>query len=251
MRLLVSIYVVSARGRHGRRHAMSRRSECSARPRVSRISTGSLVRFVALLVRFTAKVTHQSPTRLCRDARAASGRGANASVSGGIATKGGARTSVRVPGLRRFVRPIGPTTPLPLPGAHCGGKAGRATEIALDGLHLLIANTEILHIAERLTVFSSIQVHHKRVIAVSDHPFQIKSLYKINLRFPTSRFESALTDVVVVVCARKCEVVRQQGVDRMPVPLLPCGIVIADRFFFFRAQPCLRVRTGNSGGSPR
>src|SRR5579864_2674378 len=34
MRLLVSIYVVSARERHGRRSAMSRKTECNARPRL-------------------------------------------------------------------------------------------------------------------------------------------------------------------------------------------------------------------------
>src|SRR5215472_1407742 len=226
MRLSVLIYVPSARGPHGRRSAMSLHKESTVRIRVTRISTGSRVRFVALLDRF----------------------GASVSASGGIATKGGAptSTSVRVPGLRRFVRSIGPTTLLPLPGAHCGGEAGRPTEIALDGLHLVIAEQEILHVAERLAVFGPTDVHHERVIAVSNNPFQLEALDEINLRLPASRFESALTDVVVVVCARKCEVVRQQDVDRMPVPFLPCCVITADRLFVFRTQPGLRVRSGNS-----
>ena len=60
------------------------------------------------------------------------------------------------------------------------------------------------------------------------YPLQIEPLDKINLRLPASRFESALTDVVVIVCARKREVVRQQDVDRAPVLFLPRRIVFAD-----------------------
>src|SRR5215831_17543039 len=97
--------------------------------------------------------------------------------------------------LRRSVRPTRLSTLLPLCGAHCRWKAGRATEIALDGLHLVIAKPEILHVAERLTVFGPTHIHHKGIVAVSNHPFQLKALYKIDLRLPAARFESALTDV--------------------------------------------------------
>ena len=75
------------------------------------------------------------------------------------------------------------------------------------------------------------------------HALQVKPLDKINLRLPASRFESALTDVVVIVCARECEVVRQQDVDRAPVLFLPCRILFADSLFAFRAQSGLGVRT--------
>src|SRR5215469_10699815 len=91
MRLSVSIEVVSARGRHGRRPAMSRKEECSARPPVSRISTGHLVRFVALLTRFTGKVAHQSMARFRWDARSGGGRGANANLGGRTTFEEGAR----------------------------------------------------------------------------------------------------------------------------------------------------------------
>ena len=103
MRLSVLMYVVPASGRHGRRSAISREKECSARSRVSPISTGLLVRFVALLVRFTGKVAQSTGFR--QDARGAGGSSANA--SGRLAMEEGARTSGRVPGSRRSVRPIG------------------------------------------------------------------------------------------------------------------------------------------------
>jgi len=56
MRLSVLIYVPSARELDGRRPAMSLIKEYRARFRVSRSSTGSRVRFVALLVRFSGKI---------------------------------------------------------------------------------------------------------------------------------------------------------------------------------------------------
>src|SRR5215469_14721182 len=98
MRLLVLIYVPSAREQDGRRPAMSLLKEYRARLRVSRISTGWLVRFVALSVRFDVKVV-QSRTRHRHGERGAGAGGGNASVGGRIATKG-ARTSVRVAGIQ-------------------------------------------------------------------------------------------------------------------------------------------------------
>ena len=61
MRLSVLIYVPSARRQLGRRSARSRNNESSARPPVLRILAGSLVRFVALLVRFTGKFARSCP----------------------------------------------------------------------------------------------------------------------------------------------------------------------------------------------
>jgi hypothetical protein len=62
MRLSVLIYVPSARELDGRRPAISLIKEYRARFGVSRISPGWLIRFVALLVRFTGKIG-QSTTR--------------------------------------------------------------------------------------------------------------------------------------------------------------------------------------------
>jgi hypothetical protein len=95
--LSVLIHVPSARGRHGRSSAMSRNEESSARFPVSRVSIGTPVRFVALLVRFTAKVM-QSTTKSHQDAHgAASGSG----VSGPIAMDDVIGTSLRAPGFGR------------------------------------------------------------------------------------------------------------------------------------------------------
>jgi hypothetical protein len=89
MRLSVLIYVPSAREQDGRRPAMSLTKEYRARLRVSRMPTGSFVRFVALLVRFTGGVAHQSTARFHQDARSAgeSGADASGSISRLIATK--------------------------------------------------------------------------------------------------------------------------------------------------------------------
>jgi hypothetical protein len=60
------------------------------------IRTGWLVRFVALLVRFTGKIA-QATTRFRQDARGAGGRGPDASERGRMALEPGTRASVRVP----------------------------------------------------------------------------------------------------------------------------------------------------------
>jgi hypothetical protein len=124
---------------------------------------------------------------------------------------------------------------LPLSGAHCGWKAGLRTEVAFDGRHFVISKPEILHVAERLTVLGPAHVHHKRLVAVANHALQLKPLDKIDLCPPAPRFECAPTDVIVVVCARKCEVIRQQDVERTPVLCLPCRIVFADDLVALRA----------------
>src|SRR5580658_8794039 len=137
------------------------------------------------------------------------------------------------------------TTALALPGAHRRWKAGLRTEVALDGLQFVIPQPQILHVAERLSVRGMTEVHHKCLVAAAEYPLQVKTLDKILLRLPALRFESALTDVVVTGCARKCEVVRQQDVDRLPVLSLPCRIPFADSLVAFRAESGLRVRTGD------
>jgi len=77
------------------------------------------------------------------------------------------------------------------------------SEIALDGLHLFVLEAEIIHVAERFAVLGPAKILHKRFVVVSDHPLQFKPFDEINLGLPAARFESALTDVVVVVRARK------------------------------------------------
>src|ERR1700722_8877726 len=131
---------------------------------------------------------------------------------------------------------------LPLCGAHCRWKTGLCTEVALDGLHLVIFKPEILDVAERFAVFSATKVHNKRFLASSKYTQQVKPLDKINLRLPALRFKRTLTDVVVTGCARKCEVVRQQEVDRKPVLLLPCRIPFADGLFILGTQRCFWTR---------
>ncbi len=84
-----------------------------------------------------------------------------------------------------------------LPTAHCRRKAGLRTEITLDGLHLIVCDSEIFHVPERFTVLGQAKILDERVAAVSDHPFQFKPFDKIDLGLPASRFEDALTDVVV------------------------------------------------------
>src|SRR5580704_8590940 len=65
--------------------------------------------------------------------------------------------------------------------ADCRWKAGLRTEVALDGLHLVIFKTEILHVAKRFAVLGMTNVHHKRLVAASKYPLQVKPLDKINL----------------------------------------------------------------------
>src|ERR1700730_6496689 len=128
--------------------------------------------------------------------------------------------------------------------AHRRWKVVLRTEITLDGLHLFTPEPQILHVPERLPVRGVTDVHHKRLVAGSNHPLQVKPFDKSILCVPASCLESALTDVVVD-WACKCEVVRQQDVDRMPVLCLPLFIVFPDSRFAFRTQSCLCARSGN------
>jgi hypothetical protein len=54
---------------------------------------------------------------------------------------------------------------------------------------------------------------------------------EINLCVPALRFEGAFADVVVVVRARKGEVVGEQSVKRLQVFLFPCQVPLADDLF--------------------
>ena len=73
------------------------------------------------------------------------------------------------------------TTPLPWPAAHCRCEAGLSTEVALDRFHLSRSQPKIFDIPERLGVLGATNVHHKRLVAVSNHPLQFKPLDEINL----------------------------------------------------------------------
>src|SRR5580704_16163366 len=99
-------------------------------------------------------------------------------------------------------------------------KAG-AAELTLDGLHLLVSKSEILDVPERLAVLRPANIFYKRLVAVSEHALQVKSLDKSTLCVPALRLESALTNVVVRGRARKSEVVGQQRVYNPPVLRLP------------------------------
>src|SRR5215472_6511833 len=115
-----------------------------------------------------------------------------------------------------------------LPGAHCRRKAGSRAEITLNGFQLSVLDSEILHVPERFTVLGVAKILHKSIIRVSGDPLQVKMSNEINLCFPAARLESALADVVVVIRTRKSKVVRQQGVERVPVLLLPPPVPLPD-----------------------
>src|SRR5215831_9915246 len=117
---------------------MSLIKEYRARLRASHTSTGWLVRSVALSVRFIDKVP-QIHRRVRPSVRGAGEHDANVSVSGQVAMEEGAVMPVRIPRSGH---------PPPSGGARCRWEAGRRTEIAFDGLHLGISETEILHVAE-------------------------------------------------------------------------------------------------------
>src|ERR1700722_5671048 len=124
---------------------------------------------------------------------------------------------------------------LTLPRTYRGWKAGLRTKVAFDGLQLVIAKANILNVAECFAILGPTIVHYKRLVAASKYPQQVKALNKINLCLPALRLEGALADVVIAGRARKCEVVRQQDVDRVPVLLLPCRIPFADSLVVLRA----------------
>jgi hypothetical protein len=58
--------------------------------------------------------------------------------------------------------------------AHRRWKAVLRTEITLDGIDLFTSEPQILHIPERLTVRGVTDVHHKHVVAASNHALQVK-----------------------------------------------------------------------------
>jgi hypothetical protein len=83
------------------------------------------------------------------------------------------------------------------------------TKIALNGLYVFIRDTEGVHVPERSAVLGQANIFHKRVVAVSDHPLQLKAIHKIDLCLPAARLEDTLADVIVIVCTCKGEVVGQ------------------------------------------
>src|SRR5260370_12206234 len=69
---------------------------------------------------------------------------------------------------------------LPLPSARSRRKAELRAEIALDGLHLFVSESEILHVPERFTILGTAKIFHKCLVAVSDHLLQFKPFYQAN-----------------------------------------------------------------------
>src|SRR5579863_5236271 len=102
--LSVLICVLSARARHGRKSAISRNIESSARLAVSLPSTRLRVRLVALLVRFTEKVI-QSTAAPHDDLRTAAPK-ANPSVNGRFVMARSADLSVRALRVARSTRTL-------------------------------------------------------------------------------------------------------------------------------------------------
>jgi hypothetical protein len=86
---------------------MSRNNECNA-PRVSRVPTGLLVRFVTLLVRFISKIG-QSTTRRAPVAPGAGGSGATVGVRARIAVNGyNVSAPAQIGAFRPTNRALGP-----------------------------------------------------------------------------------------------------------------------------------------------
>src|ERR1700722_12228199 len=129
-----------------------------------------------------------------------------------------------------------------LSGGHRGCKAVGAAEITLDGLHLYTFEPQILHVPERLIVRGVTEVHHKGLVAGSNHVLQVEPADISNLCVPASCLESALTDVGVE-WACKCEIVCEQDVERAPVLSLPPRIVFPDNLVVFWTQSGLCVGT--------
>src|SRR5580698_981251 len=136
-------------------------------------------------------------------------------------------------------------------GTHCRWKTGLRTEIAFDGFHLIAFQPKVLHVAERLAVLGSADVHHKGVVAVCNHALEVKAVDKIDLRLPTPRFEGTFVDVIVVVRAREREVIREQQVDRTPILFLPCRIPFAEGGLVFRHLACVCVCARHRRGDHR
>src|ERR1700719_295699 len=123
------------------------------------------------------------------------------------------------------------TRRLLLPSAHCRRKAGLRAEIALNGLQLSVLDSEILHVPERFTILRVAKILHKSILRASGDALQVKMSNEIDLRFPASRFESALADVVVAGRACKGEVVGEQAIHGAPVFLLPGCVPLPDYLF--------------------
>jgi hypothetical protein len=85
-------------------------------------------------------------------------------------------------------------------------------EITLNGLQLSVLDSEILHVPERFTVLGVAKILHKSIVRASGDSLQVKMSNEIDLRFPASRFESALADVVVAGRACKGEVIGEQAI---------------------------------------
>src|ERR1700722_14590119 len=123
-----------------------------------------------------------------------------------------ARTTANAPAAARAAWIVRVPSLLLLP-AHRSWKIVLRTEITLDGHHLFTSEPQILNVPEGFTVRGVTDVHHKRLVAGSNPPLQVKPFDKSILCVPASCLESTFTDVIVD-WACKCEVVRQHDVER-------------------------------------
>ncbi len=101
-------------------------------------------------------------------------------------------------------------------------------KITLNGLQLSVLDSKILHVPERFTVLGVAKILHKSIVRPSGDSLQVKMSNEIDLRFPASRFESALADVVVAGRACKGEVIGEQAIHWAPVFLLPGCVPLPD-----------------------
>ena len=83
-------------------------------------------------------------------------------------------------------------------------------EITFNGFQFSVADSEILHIAERFTVFGVAKILHKSIVGVSGDALQVKMVDEINLGVPALCFESGLADMVVAGGTGKGEIVGEQ-----------------------------------------
>jgi hypothetical protein len=72
------------------------------------------------------------------------------------------------------------------------------------------------------------KILYKSVFRAGGDSLQIKMSNEIDLRFPASRFESALADVVVPGRACKGEIIGEQAIYWPPVFLLPGCVPLSD-----------------------
>src|SRR5579871_5289667 len=132
-----------------------------------------------------------------------------------------------------------------LPSAHGRREARLLTEIALERCDLLVSEPEVLDVPERFAVLRPAEVLHERLVAVREHLLQLEPLDEPLLRRPALRLERALADVIVPRRAREREIVRQQGVERGPVRLLPRRVPAPEDLLVGR----IPLGTGNEGRS--